>query len=50
MFSELKNMRGDADQFDDVRKRRASPMLPINPSKMAKTNNTQFGRIENALG
>ena len=50
MFSEPKNMRGDADQVADVRNRRASIFLPINPLKMAKTNNTRFGRIENALG
>ena len=50
MFSEPKNRRGDADQVADVRNRRASIFLPINPLKMAKTNNTRFGRIENALG
>ena len=50
MFSELKNMRGDADQFADVRSRRVNTFFPINPLKMAKTNNTRFGRIENALG
>ena len=47
-------MRGDADQAADVRNRRATIFLPINPLKMAKTNNfslnTQFGRSENALG
>ena len=50
MFSELKNMRGDADQVADVRNRRASTFLFINPLKMTKTSNTRFGRIENALG
>ena len=50
MFSELKNMRGDADQVADVRNRRANISLPINPLKTAKVNNTRFGRIENALG
>ena len=50
MFSELKNMRGDADQVTDVRNRKASTFLPINPLKMAKINNTRFGRIEKALG
>ena len=50
MFSKLKNMRGDADQVADVRNRRASTFLPINSLKMAKTNNTRFGRIENGLG
>ena len=44
-----KNMIGDADQVADVRNRRASTFLPINPLQMAKTNNTRFGRIENAL-
>ena len=44
MFSELKNMRGDADQVADVRNRRAGTFLPINPLKIAKTNNTRFGR------
>ena len=43
-------MRGDADQVADVRNRRASIFSPINPLKMAKTNNTGFGRSENALG
>ena len=48
-------MRGDADQVADVHNRRSNISLsnislPINPSKMAKTNNTRFGRIENALG
>ena len=42
-------MRGDADQVADVRNRRASTFPPINPLKMAKTNNTRFGRIGNAL-
>ena len=50
LFSELKSIRGDADQVAGVRKRRASTFLPINPLKLAKTNNTRFGRIENALG
>ena len=50
MFSELKNIRGDADQVPGVCNRRPSTFLPINPLKMAKTNNTRFGRIENALG
>ena len=43
-------MRGDADQVADVRNRRASIFSAINPLKMAKTNNTRFGRSENALG
>ena len=42
-------MRGDADQVADVRNRRASIFLPINPLKMATTKNTRFGRSENAL-
>ena len=50
LFNELKNMRGDADQIAEVCNRRASTFLPINSLKMAKTNNTRFGRIENALG
>ena len=50
MFSELKNIRGDADQLANVHNRRANTFLPINPLKMAKTNATRFGRIENALG
>ena len=50
MFSELSNMRGDADQVADVRNRGARTFLPINPLKMTKTNNTRFGRIENTLG
>ena len=49
-FSEPKNTRGDADQVADIRKRRASTFLPINPLKTANINNTWFGRIENALG
>ena len=49
-FSELKNMKGDVDQVADVRNRRASIALPINPLKTAKINNTRLGRIENALG
>ena len=49
-FSELKSMRGDADQVADVRNRRASIPLPINPFKTAKIKNTSFGRIEDALG
>ena len=49
MFSELKTMSGDEDQVADVRNRRASTFLPINPLKKARTNNTRFGRIENAL-
>ena len=43
-------MRGDADQVADVRNRRANISLPINHLKIAKTSNTRFGRIENALG
>ena len=43
-------MRGDVDQVADVRNRRVSTFLPINPLKMAKTNNTRFGRIEKVLG
>ena len=50
MFRELKNIKGDADQVADVRNRRASTFLPINSLKMAKTNITPFGRIENVLG
>ena len=45
-----KHERRDADQVADVRNRRARIFLPINPLKMAKTNNTRFGRSENALG
>ena len=37
MFSELKSMRGDADQVADVRNRRASIFLPINPLKIITT-------------
>ena len=38
LFSELKNnMRGDADQVADVRNRRASIFLPINPLKIITT-------------
>ena len=33
IFSELKNMRGDADQVADVRNRRTSIFLPINPRR-----------------
>ena len=36
-FSELRNMRGDADQVADVRNWRASIFLPINPSKIITT-------------
>ena len=43
-------MTEDVDQVADVRNRRASIFSPINPLKMAKTNNTRFGRSENALG
>ena len=43
-------MRGDADQVADLRNRRANIFLPITPLKMARTNNTRFGRSENALG
>ena len=50
LFSELKTTRGDADQVAGVRNRRASIFSPINPLKMAKINNTRFGRSENALG
>ena len=50
LLNELKVMRGDVDQVADVRNRRASLFLPINPLKMAKTNNTRFGRGEDALG
>ena len=42
-------MRGDANQVADLRNRRASIFFPINPLKIAKTNNTRFGRSENAL-
>ena len=34
LFNELKNMREDADQVADVRNRRASIFLPINPLKI----------------
>ena len=34
-------MRRDADQVADVRNRRASIFLPINPLKMAKTSNAR---------
>ena len=43
-------MSGDADQAADAPNQRASIFFPINPLKMTKTNNTQFGRSENALG
>ena len=43
-------MRGDTDQVADVRNRKASISLPINPLKTAKINNTRFGRIGNAWG
>ena len=43
-------MKGDADQVADVRNRRASSFSPITPLKMAKINNTRFGRGANALG
>ena len=43
-------MRGDVDQVTDVRNRRASISLHINPLKTAKINNTRSGRIENVLG
>ena len=43
-------MKGDADQVADVRNRRASIFSPITLLKMARTNNTRFGRSENALG
>ena len=33
-FQRAENMRGDADQVADVRNRRASILLPINPSKI----------------
>ena len=47
MFSELKNIRGHADQVADVRNRRVNISLPINPLKTAKINNTRFGCIGN---
>ena len=37
LLSDLKNMRGDADQVADVRNRRASIFLPINPLKIITT-------------
>ena len=37
LFNELKNMRGDADQVADVRNRRVSIFLPINPLKIITT-------------
>ena len=43
-------MRGDADQVADVRNRRASIFSSTTLLKMTKTNNTRFGRSENALG
>ena len=43
-------MRGDADQVADVRNRRASIFSSITLLKMVRTNNTRFGRSENALG
>ena len=42
-------MRGDADQVADVRNRRASIFSSVTLLKMARTNNTRFGRSENAL-
>ena len=50
LFSELKDMRGDADQVADVRNRRASIFSPITLLKMARTNNARFGHSGNALG
>ena len=41
-------MKGDADQVADVRNRRASIFSSIT-LKMARINNTRFGRSENAL-
>ena len=37
-------MRGDVDQVADVRNRRASIFLPINPLKTAKINNPRMIR------
>ena len=48
--AKLKDMRGDADQVADVRNRRASIFSPTTLLKMARTNNTRFGRSANALG
>ena len=42
-------MRGDADQAADVRNGGASIVSPTNPLRMAKTNNTRFGRSEKYL-
>ena len=44
-FSELRNMRGDADQVADVRNRRASIFLPINPSKIITTVSGSMYRV-----
>ena len=43
-------MKGDEDQVADVRNRRANIFSSIILLKMARTNNTRFGRSENALG
>ena len=43
-------MRGDEDQVADLRNRRVSIFSSITLLKMARTNNTRFGRNENALG
>ena len=40
MFSELKNMRGDADQVADVRNPRANISSLMKSLKTAKINNT----------
>ena len=50
IFSGLKNMREDADQVADVRNRRASTFLPINPLKMAKTNKYPLRSYRKCLG
>ena len=43
--SSWKTMRGDADQVADVRNRRASISLPINPSKIITTVSVSLDRI-----
>ena len=48
LFSELKNMRGDADQVADVRNLRASTFLLINLLKIITTVSGSMCR--NALG
>ena len=43
-------MRGDADQVADVRNRRASISLPINPLKTAKINQHPVRSYRKCIG